>query len=91
MQNYFIALIIKVDLKQICFLHQHTVEQYFALKNTHTFKTCHVSFHPSSPSVSAVMVLKCEVLRQYHSTVHRETTAVQNYIGLPRTFHQDQL
>lgn len=30
-------------------------------------------------------------LRQYHSTVHRETTAVQKYTGLPRTAHLAQM
>lgn len=75
-----------------------------ALQNTNVpsnvpaFKTSHVSFFlpPPSPSPPLLQwaVLWCydvRFLRQYHSTVHRETTAVQNYTGLPRTLHPAQV
>lgn len=49
---------------------------------------------PPSPPLPQWAVLWCydvRFLRQYHSTVHRETTAVQNYTGLPRTLHPAQV
>lgn len=58
----------------------------------------HVMFYvppppPFSPPLPQWAVLWSYVrfLRQYHSTVHRETTAVQNYTGLPRTLHPAQV